>query len=522
MMFFDRYIPTCLEILKVKYKKITPIPEINHLQMLCQLLECLLVPANIPYEAPKELYEQYFVFAAVWAFGSTLYQDGNIDYRVEFSKWFQNEFKNVKFPQGGTVFDYFIEKESNTFTPWSELIPKFELDSDSPLQSMMVHTGETVRLRFFIDLLMDMGHPIMLVGTSGCGKSALLTEKLNSLPEDFAVCSVPFNYYTTSELLQRILEKPLEKKAGKNYAPPGNKRLVYCIDDINMPMVDTYGTVQPHTLLRQHLDYGHWYDRAKHTLKEVHKVQYCAAMNPTAGSFTINPRLQRHFTVFAVNFPSMDSLNHIYTSLLGQHLRNPLLKYNPLIIKMTEQLVYTALQLHSKVSATFMPTATKFHYIFNLRDLTNIFQGLLFTTGETIKTPMELLRAWVHETQRVYGDRLLDEKDLEQLFKLQVDVIKKSFDDLDEMEVMAKPNVFCHFAKGIGEPRYLPIASWDELNVILIEGLKTYNELNACMNLVLFEDAMNHVCRINRILECPRGNALLVGVGGSGKQSLAR
>lgn len=55
-----------------------------------------------------------------------------------------------------------------------------------------------------------------------------------------------------------ILEKPLEKKAGRNYGPRGNKKLVYFIDDMNTPEVDLYGTVQPHTLIRQHIDYGHW------------------------------------------------------------------------------------------------------------------------------------------------------------------------------------------------------------------------------------------------------------------------
>ena len=76
--------------------------------------------------------------------------------------------------------------------------------------------------------------------------------------------------------------------------------------------------------------------------------------------------------------------------------------------------------------------------------------------------------------------------------------------------------------RGIGEPKYMPVLNWQGLSKILNDALRSYNELNAAMDLVLFEDAMSHICKINRILESPRGNALLVGVGGSGKQSLSR
>jgi len=88
-----------------------------------------------------------------------------------------------------------------------------------------------------MDMLLDMGIPVMLVGLAGTGKTVLMNDKLISMGENWAIANVPFNFYTTSEMLQRVLEKPLEKKAGRNYGPPGSKRLVYFVDDLNMPEV---------------------------------------------------------------------------------------------------------------------------------------------------------------------------------------------------------------------------------------------------------------------------------------------
>ncbi|XP_063512627.1 dynein axonemal heavy chain 17 [Pongo pygmaeus] len=521
MILFDKYLPTCLDKLRFGFKKITPVPEITVIQTILYLLECLLTEKTVPPDSPRELYELYFVFACFWAFGGAMFQDQLVDYRVEFSKWWINEFKTIKFPSQGTIFDYYIDPDTKKFLPWTDKVPSFELDPDVPLQASLVHTTETIRIRYFMDLLMEKSWPVMLVGNAGTGKSVLMGDKLESLNTDnYLVQAVPFNFYTTSAMLQGVLEKPLEKKSGRNYGPPGTKKLVYFIDDMNMPEVDKYGTVAPHTLIRQHMDHRHWYDRHKLTLKDVHNCQYVACMNPTSGSFTIDSRLQRHFCVFAVSFPGQEALTTIYNTILTQHLAFRLVSVA--IQRISSQLVAAALALHQKIAATFLPTAIKFHYVFNLRDLSSIFQGLLFSTAEVLKTPLDLVRLWLHEAERVYGDKMVDEKDQETLHRVTMASTKKFFDDLGDELLFAKPNIFCHFAQGIGDPKYVPVTDMAPLNKLLADVLDSYNEVNAVMNLVLFEDAVAHICRINRILESPRGNALLVGVGGSGKQSLSR
>lgn len=69
-------------------------------------------------------------------------------------------------------------------------------------------------------------------------------------------------------------------------------------------------------LLRQSVDHKGWYDKAKVQFKTVAPVQYLAAMNPTAGSYTITPRMQRHFATFAMHMPSVDSIRCAFVQWL--------------------------------------------------------------------------------------------------------------------------------------------------------------------------------------------------------------
>lgn len=100
----------------------------------------------------------------------------------------------------------------------------------------------------------------------------------------------------------------------------------------------------------------------------------------------------------------------------------------------------------------------------------------------------------------------------------------KEFPDFKEEAVFEEPLLYTSFVAMCQghEATYLPVAEMSALKGVLEGKLEEYNEVVARMDLVLFDQAMEHISRICRIIIQPVGSALLVGVGGSGKQSLAK
>jgi len=166
-------------------------------------------------------------------------------------------------------------------------------------------------------------------------------------------------------------------------------------------------------------------------------------------------------------------------------------------------------------------------YNWNMRELANVFQGVTLSRAEFFPTPIKFIRLWVHETLRVFSDRLVDDKDTAK-FDAKLRLVSKAIlKDFDQEAIFEGPLIFTNFAaQPTTEPAYLALPAGEKgmevLSKTLVEKLEDYNQSHSIMDLVLFEQAMEHVCRIARIISNPGGHALLVGVGGSGKQSLSK
>jgi dynein heavy chain len=518
---FDKYGPDTLFWMLKNTKMLVPMVDIAMVSVVCSFLDNLLTPNCF------EALEYWFVSCFTFGVGMILAEVDGIDYRKQFSNWWKGEMKTIKYPSKGTVFDYYVNE--NRLDEWTSMVETLEYSSDTPMGEVTVPTTETVAMTYFMKALIVQHHPIMCIGLAGCGKTQTSLGCLKSLdPEYYTFYLMNMSYYTDSTLLQAMMENPLEKKAGKLYGPPGKLQMVYFIDDLNMPMLDKYNTQSAIELMKQKQDYGHWYDRAKITIKDIGSTQYLSCMNPTAGSFIVNPRLQRHFWTISVPFPEQAALHTIYQTFMKGHFER--LGFKSAVNDAVSGVIKTALSLHSMVVSSFRKTAANFHYEFNIRHMSGVFGGLLQASPTEFVDAEKVVLLWIHESERVYGDRLVSVADLKKYRGLAAELSKKMFSKFNFQKYFQEKNpeplVFAPFSKGISEMEgggtYDKIPGAEKLSSLLDVALKEYNENMMAMDLVLFMDAMSHVSKICRIVTNPSGHPLLVGVGGSGRQSLSR
>jgi dynein heavy chain len=385
----NNYVPKALLAVLKNFRLTVPIVQINSVCTLCYLLDGVLGQGeDMRKGLSNEVIETYFVWCCVWAFGGGLLVDKANDFKDKFSKWWMEEFKTIKFPSDGNVFDYKVDEKTCALVDWD--CESYIHTPGEPVANLYVDIPETARLSFIFRLLVEKKRGIMFVGGAGTGKTVCMQQNIKALDEDnFVYSLMNLNSKTDSMTLQSIMESQLEKKAGITFGPPGNKTIVYYIDDLNMPFVDTYGTQEPIAFLRCFVDYELMYEREKLGPRKVQNCNIVASLNPTAGSFVVDGRFQRQFATFSCQLPKTSSLMSIYGNIFNNHLAD----FDAEIAEVGKAVTAAAGELQSMVANTFLPSAVKFHYIFNLRDISNVFGGLLrcearFCSGSNVLVEM--------------------------------------------------------------------------------------------------------------------------------------
>ncbi|XP_040982062.1 LOW QUALITY PROTEIN: dynein heavy chain 10, axonemal [Aquila chrysaetos chrysaetos] len=534
---FQKYVPCLIDMIVEgivngrhgeRLKTIVPQTDLNMVVQLTVMLEALVV---VQPDDPDVL-ECFFLEALYSSLGAALLEAGRIKFdenvkRLSCMSTVHDDnilAKPGELPgQLPTLYDFHFDGFQKKWVPWMKLVPEYIHKPQVKFLDILVPTVDTTRTTWLLEQMVKIKRPVVLVGESGTSKTATTQNFLNNLNKELNLLLViNFSSRTTSMDIQRNLETNVEKRTKDTYGPPMGKRLIVFMDDMNMPRVDEYGTQQPIALLKLLLEKGFLYNRGKEmNCKLLRDLDFIAAMGKAGGGRNeVDPRFISLFSVFNIPFPSEQSLNLIYASILKGHTA----MFNESISTISDKITVCTLELYKRIICDLPPTPSKFHYIFNLRDLSRVYNGLVLTTPERFQTVTQMVRVWRNECLRVFHDRLINEADKALVQGHIKNLIEENFrDDLEQ--AMRDPILFGDFRMALseGEPRiYEDIQDYDAAKALFQEILEEYNEVNTKMNLVLFDDALEHLIHVHRIIRMDHGHALLVGVGGSGKQSLTR
>ncbi|XP_068050765.1 dynein axonemal heavy chain 5-like isoform X2 [Anomalospiza imberbis] len=514
------------------------------------ILECMYIKQAIDLlqgllsrQDEKQLSEEHiarlFVFAVMWSAGALLEADDKLKMELFLRK--HSAVKELPAVNGAETMFEFVINACGQWEHWSKKVSEYIYPKDSVPEytSILVPNIDSVRTDFLMHTIMRQGKAVLLIGEQGTAKTVMIKNYTSKYDPDVHVTKcLNFSSATLPHMFQRSIESYVGKRMGTTHGPPAGKKMTVFIDDINMPLINEWGDQITNEIVRQLMEQKGFYSLEKPgEFTNVVDIQFVAAMiHPGGGRNDVPQRLKRQFTIFNCTLPSASSIDKIFQTIAEGYFCEQ--RHFPTeVCKLASALVSTSRKIWQMTKAKMLPTPAKFHYIFNLRDLSRIWQGILTVTSDVCQSISVLVALFQHECRRVIADRFISQSDKDWF----EDMMRKIVSEEHGQEMFGDKCMelyFVDFLRDVPEtagdepddaelkaPKiYEPIPSLDYLAERLQMFMQQYNETvrGSKMDLVFFKDAIIHLIKISRIIRTPQGNALLVGVGGSGKQSLTK
>eukprot|EP00796_Vickermania_ingenoplastis_P008995 gene8995-6317_t len=474
------------------------------------------------------LFDALFIQGCIWGIGGNL-SDG---FREKFSQHLINLMRSHKIPLPSeesdvNLYDYCVDLTMGQWKPWSELVPSFQYDASLSFFDLVVPTEHTVVLDFLLRTATTVQHHVLLNGLTGTAKSStvnnflMTTLKTEDAGSEYTSFSYTLSAQTSSNNLQETIESKLTKRKGdRELGPPvGKKAMIALIDDCNVPQLEEYGAAPPVELLRQMVVQGGFFDRKKLFFKEVVLTMLIGCCGePGGGKNELTQRLTSKMMCFCVPQLSQAAMRTIFVTILQSFFEAR--SFSEEVTQLAGAAVDSTLEAYRRIAVECLPTPEKTHCTYNLRDVSKVVQGMLQVKPAHCATKQSLYRLWSHESSRVFHDRLVDDSDRGWWWQCSKEIIAKNFSEEVDDKVL-RPIMFGNWG-GSGSD-YQEIIPGPKTQDVVYQCLAEYNMQSATsMDLVLFSEAVQHLSRLCRVINQPRGHALLIGVGGSGRSSLCR
>jgi len=493
-----------------------------------------------------------FLFSFTWSVGGAMNGHSRELFNEYFRMIYTDQIKEgdegaahgikfpTPFPDEGLVYDYvFVTQGKGKWMKWIATIDtEMVVKPGQKLKDVLVPTMDTARYMYLTDLAIKNRMATLFVGPTGTGKSVYVKEKLMELDKDaYAPMFLTFSAQTSAQVTQNFVLSKLDKRRRGVFGPRPNQLAVVFVDDLNMPQVEQYGAQPPIELIRTLLDHSYWTDLIETTRMDIEDTMVLAAMGPPGGGRNpITPRMARHCNVIGMTDFSDETRERIFTSLITRAFREA--GYPMELQSIGKNVVQATLHIFNLTKKTLLPTPAKSHYTFNLRDMARVVNGILLMPGDKAADKPKLIRLWAHETYRVFYDRLIDDDDrkwmFEQVSACSKEYFKSSFETIfarlahkeggkvgmHEMDEL----MFGSYVHPLDNKQpYDEMTDADAYRAVVKESLDEYNQINKTpMDLVIFTYVLEHLSKVCRMLKAEGGHGLLVGVGGSGRQSITR